>query len=94
LVVTRQRKGRSVTDDVRPAILSAEVLGGTTIEAELATQPRGLRPAEFLAAVDPTWRADRVTRINQWTQVGGARREVIDLPPAATPPPHAEVRAS
>ena len=51
LVVTRQRKGRSVTDDVRPAILSAEVLGGTTIEAELATQPRGLRPAEFLAAV-------------------------------------------
>ena len=84
LVVTRQRKGRNVTDDVRPAIL----------EAELATQPRGLRPAEFLAAVDPTWRADRVTRINQWTQVGGARREVIDLPPAATPPPHAEVRAS
>jgi radical SAM-linked protein len=94
LVVTRQRKGRSVTDDVRPAILSAEVLGGTTIEAELATQPRGLRPAEFLAAVDPTWRADMVTRINQWTQVGGARREVIGLPPAATPPPHAEVRAS
>ncbi|HKA85468.1 MAG TPA: TIGR03936 family radical SAM-associated protein [Acidimicrobiales bacterium] len=94
LVVTRQRKGRSVTDDVRPAILSAEVLGGTTIEADLATQPRGLRPAEFLAAIDPTWRAARVTRISQWTQVGGARREVIDLPRAATPPPHAEVRAS
>jgi radical SAM-linked protein len=93
-VVTRQRKGRNVTDDVRPAILKAEVLGGTTIEAELATQPRGLRPAEFLAAVDPAWRASRVTRIKQWTQVGGARREVIDLPPAATPPPHAEVRAS
>jgi radical SAM-linked protein len=94
LVVTRQRKGRSVIDDVRPAILSAEVLGGTTIRAELATQPRGLRPAEFLSSVDPTWRAGRVTRINQWTQVGGARREVIGLPPAATPPPHAEVRAS
>ncbi len=94
LVVTRQRKGRSVTDDVRPAILRAEVLGGTTIEAELATQPRGLRPAEFLAAVDPGWHPERVTRISQWTQVGGARREVIDLPPAATPSPHAEVRAS
>jgi radical SAM-linked protein len=94
LAVTRQRKGRSVTDDVRPAILSAEVLGATTIEAELATQPRGLRPAEFMAAVDPTWRAARVTRISQWTQVGGARREVLDLPPAAPPPPHAEVRAS
>jgi radical SAM-linked protein len=94
LVVTRERKGHSVTDDVRPAILSAEVLGGTTIEADLATQPRGLRPAELLAAIDPAWRADRVTRITQWTQVGGARREVLDLPSAATPPPHAEVRAS
>jgi radical SAM-linked protein len=94
LVVTRERKGHGVTDDVRPLILSAEVLGGTTVEAELATQPRGLRPAELLAAIDPTWRADRVTRINQWTQVGGARREVLDLPRAATPPPHAEVRAS
>ena len=94
LVVTRQRKGRSVTDDVRPAILNAEVFGGTTIEADLATQPRGLRPAEFIATVDPTWHAARVTRISQWTQVGGARREVLDLPRAATPPPHAEVRAS
>ena len=35
-----------------------------------------------------------VTRIHQWTQAGGARREVVDLGPAATPPPHAEVRAS
>jgi hypothetical protein len=85
LVLTRQRKGQAITDDVRPAILGSEVLGGTTIEAELATQPRGLRPAELVAAIDPTWRVDRVTRINQWTQVGGARREVIDLSPAATP---------
>ena len=42
----------------------------------------------------PTWVEARVTRIHQWTQAGGARREVLDLGPAATPPPHAEARAS
>jgi radical SAM-linked protein len=102
LTVTRQRKGQDVTDDVRPAILEARVVGpagaGVAIEAELATQPRALRPAELVAAVDPAWVVKRVTRINQWTLGGGARCEVVDcdvdLPPAATPPPHAKARAS
>jgi hypothetical protein len=110
LLLTRSRKGHSVTDDVRPAILDVRVLGpvteivaplapratalGTALEAELATQPRGLRPAELIEAIDPTWVVARVTRNHQWTQAGGARCEVIDLGPAATPPPHAEVRAS
>ena len=73
---------------------------GTALHAELATQPRALRPAELIAAIDPTWAMARVTRIHQWTQAGGARREVVDidvdtdLGPAATPPPHAEARAS
>jgi radical SAM-linked protein len=110
LPLTRERKGQSVTDDVRPAILDLRVLGpvteitaplapratgiGTALEAELATQPRGLRPAELVAAIDPNWVVARVIRIHQWTQAGGARREVVDLGPAATPPPHAEARAS
>jgi radical SAM-linked protein len=110
LPLTRERKGRTVTDDVRPAVLSVRVLGpvtevvaplaprasgiATALEAELATQPRGLRPAELIAAIDPTWTVARVTRLHQWTQAGGARREVLDLEPAATPPPHAEARAS
>ncbi|HEX6418015.1 MAG TPA: TIGR03936 family radical SAM-associated protein [Acidimicrobiales bacterium] len=110
LTVTRERKGQRVTDDVRPAILDLRVLGpvtevtaplaprrtgiATALEAELATQPRALRPAELVAAIDPAWVMVRVTRIHQWTQAGGARREVIDLGPAATPPPHAEARAS
>jgi radical SAM-linked protein len=110
LTVTRERKGRSVTDDVRPGILSARVVGlapvgddgggagvTTRIEAELATQPRALRPAEFVAAIappEPAWTLARVTRINQWTQAGGARREVIPLPLEATLAPHAEARAS
>jgi radical SAM-linked protein len=110
LPLTRERKGHTVTDDVRPAILDLQVLGpvtgiaaplapvatgvGTALEAELATQPRGLRPAEAIAAIDPRWVVARVTRLHQWTQAGGARREVLDLGPAATPPPHAEARAS
>ena len=110
LTITRERKGQSVTDDVRPAILALRVLGpadevvaplapratgtATAFEAELATQPRALRPAELISAIDPTWVVVRVTRIHQWTQAGGARREVIDLGPAATPPPRAEGRAS
>jgi radical SAM-linked protein len=110
LPLTRTRKGQTVTDDVRPAILAVRVLGpvtevvaplapratglATAIEADLATQPRGLRPTELIAAIDPAWVAVRVTRSHQWTQAGGARREVMDLGPAATPPPHAEARAS
>ena len=108
--MTRERKGNTVTDDVRPAIRDLQVLGpvsevvaplaprrtglGTKLEADLATQPRALRPVEVVAAIDPDWVVARVTRIHQWTQAGGARREVVDLGPAATPPPHAEVRAS
>jgi radical SAM-linked protein len=105
LSLTRERKGRTVVDDVRPAIVAARVLGpadghrgsGTQIEVELATQPRALRPAELVAAIAPTeatWPLVGVTRIHQWTTAGGARREVIALPPAATLAPHAEARAS
>lgn len=106
LLVTRERKGRSVIDDVRPGILSARVLGPvidgaagqvTRVEAELATQPRALRPVEFLTAIappEPAWTLARVTRVNQWTQAGGARREVIPLSPDATRAPHAEACAS
>lgn len=110
LPLERERKGQRVTDDVRPAILDLTVLGpvteiaaplapvasgaGTALEAELATQPRGLRPAELIAAIDPGWVVARVTRLHQWTQAGGARREVSDLGPAATPSRHAEARAS
>jgi radical SAM-linked protein len=110
LALTRERKGKTVTEDVRPAIRELRVIGpvtevvaplaprrsglGTALVAELATQPRALRPVELVAAIDPSWVVARVTRIHQWTQAGGARCEVVDLSPAATPPPHAEVRAS
>jgi radical SAM-linked protein len=98
VVVTRERKGHALTEDIRPGILRLRVLppgtGCGTVEAELATQPRSLRPAELVGALDPALQADRVVRIHQWTLVGGARQEVIPLPPAATLTPHAQARAS
>jgi radical SAM-linked protein len=89
IVLTRQRKGQDVTDDVRPAILSVDVLDEVeaddgrpcvSLVAELATQPRGLRPAELLAALSPTLDEVRVRRTNQWIlRADGARHEPLGV---------------
>lgn len=80
-------------DDLRAAATT-----GPLLVAELATQPRSLRPAELLRALDPAWREGRVLRTNQWTTVDGARCEPIPLGDhgarAATSAPHAGARAS
>ena len=90
-------------DDLDPADLPADDLRAATttgplLVAELATQPRSLRPAELLRALDPAWREGRVLRTNQWTNVDGARCEPIPLGDpgarAATSPTHAGARAS
>src|SRR4051812_25841059 len=57
LVLTRIRKGKEVTDDLRPAVLSLAVDGptdggGVALLTELATQPRGVRPNELLQVID------------------------------------------
>jgi radical SAM-linked protein len=104
IVITRTRKGTSVSDDVRPAILSVEDLEeiegddgrtGVRFTAELATQPRGLRPAELLTALSPPDRPleeVRVRRTHQWiSRDDGARAEPLDEvpgpPDAADAPP-------
>lgn len=78
--------------------LRAAATAGPLLVAELATQPRSLRPAELLRALDPAWREGRVLRTHQWTTVDGARCEPIpfgDLGArAATSAPHAGARAS
>ena len=97
LPITVERKGTPTTLDARPAILSL-LPSGSVLDAELATQPRSLRPAELLRAVDPGWVPGRVLRTHQWTSVDGARCEPIpfgDLGArGATSAPHAEARAS
>lgn len=99
LVVTRERKGKAVTDDLRPYILALAVLGetpeGVELEAELGTQPRSVRPSELLSALDPSLTERRVCRIHQWVALDGVRSEPVPLGPAVAPSPaHAQVRAS
>jgi radical SAM-linked protein len=111
LPVVVERKGTETEIDARPAILALRVADGdapqpgvsslhptAVLHATLATQPRSLRPAELLRALDATWRGGRALRTHQWTLVDGARCEPIpagDLSAGgATSPTHAGARAS
>lgn len=98
--VTRTRKGKTRTDDVRGAVLALELVeplvDGGVIVAELAAQPRALRPSELLTGLaglgGPPLVERRVRRTNQWIESGGARSEPLSLP--ATRTAHIEARAS
>jgi radical SAM-linked protein len=96
IVHERERKGQVVVDDLRPQILALTVEGpvdtGVRLVAELGTQPRTLRPAELLAALDPPIVEGRVRRTHQWMTRDGARREI--LPAGATDALHVGERAS
>lgn len=79
LVVVRVRKGRQVVDDLRPAIRRLEVTGSTRLEMELATQPRGVRPGEVLAAMSGSGLVEgTVVRTHQWIERDGERHEPLD----------------
>lgn len=92
IVVSRERKGRIVNDDIRPALLSLHVLSADRLGCELATLERGVRPSELLRAINPELEAKLVRRTHQWIERDGARWEPIPL--ATTDAPHAEARAS
>jgi radical SAM-linked protein len=114
LVVTRERKGREVTEDLRPALLELALVGptpsGTELVAELATQPRALRPGDLAGAIAdlvPGAADGRVCRTHQWLDAAGGRREPLPAPPglaaftlatatapASTAPAPPELRAS
>jgi radical SAM-linked protein len=85
LPATRERKGRPVTDDLRPSVLHAAVSDPGELIFELATQPRGVRPTEVLAVVAPQVEIGLVRRTHQWIERDGARWEPLSWhPPAAT----------
>lgn len=88
LPITRERKGKPVSDDLRPGILHLEVLeatpagfpgAGAVLYAELATQPRSVRPSELMAVFDPPLEEGRVRRIHQFINDNdnGATREPL-----------------
>ncbi len=94
LPMERVRKGRTSSDDIRPALRRIAVLGptahGTLIGAELATRPTSVRPAELVVALGPELREGRVRRTRQWIERGGERYD----PLAADPRIALEARAS
>lgn len=97
LVATRERKGRQVTDDLRPGVLRLDVAGpieadraaagGVRLIAELATQPRALRVSELLGALDPPLVEHRVLRLQQWTTNESGDRQRANPMHAASPAP-------
>ena len=100
LLVERERKGQRSTDDVRPAILDLSVDSSADdprphLCAMLATNGRGLRPTELVAAMfpalDPVDTAARVLRTQQWIERDGVRREII---PATSVVPRAPVECA
>jgi radical SAM-linked protein len=98
--VVRERKGRLVEDDIRPAVVALRVSGetedGVALDTELATRPRGVRPAELVVGIARLSGADvelrSALRTSQWIDSDGARREPI--PFGATDAPHALERVS
>lgn len=90
LLVQRERKGRSATDNIRPAVLAVEVQGnitdGVRLVAELGTQPRAARPAELLESLHPPLSLLRACRLHQWIATDATeRREPLAVaePPVA-----------
>ena len=84
LSVTRERKGRPVTDDLRPSVLALSSAGpcgsGTLLVAELGTRPRGVRPAELAQVMGIELGLAR--RTNQWIERDGSRWEPLATPAA------------
>ncbi len=96
LPIERERKGKARVDDLRPALLDLAVVDGgpdraPVLTAVLATRPASFRPEELVEVLDPSWRAWRMCRTNQWILDGDEWREPVAAP---TPSSRAEVRAS
>lgn len=81
--IQRERKGRLVSDDLRPGVLSLELVGpgaspgALRLHAELATKPRGVRPSELLRGIDSNLTLAQVRRQRQWIARDGMRLEPL-----------------
>jgi radical SAM-linked protein len=83
LPIERERKGRKVNDDLRPSVCDLVVEGpgsrpgAVRLSAELATKPRGVRPAELLSVLDSSVRLVRASRSAQFIEIEGSRVEPL-----------------
>ncbi len=90
LMVTRERKGQQITDDLAPQV-RALVVGeptsrGVRLLATLGTQPRTVRPSELLVALEPVYSPILIRRTRQWIEQDGARLEPLEV--GAAPAQH------
>ena len=84
LIIERARKGKKIVDDIRPYICDIEVqenalLKRPNIKTELKTQPRSLRPSEFLAAAEPCLTMAKLRRLKQFINTGDTQIDPLDL---------------
>jgi radical SAM-linked protein len=101
-VISRQRKGNEVAEDIRPAILDLRITDEGWLVADLATQPRSIRPADVLRGLGPDLEERAVRRLHQWILRDDARQEPLAAPPGSaaagpigqTDAPHARARAN
>jgi radical SAM-linked protein len=107
VVIRRERKGRAVEDDLRPAVRTLTPMAGGVdgsaygssacrLRTELATRPRGVRPGELLEGLGADLVLARACRTHQWIERDGARWEPLGTggeEPGAVAP-HAQERAS
>jgi len=78
LTVRRERKGRQIEDDIRPAIRALSVTSPNGhLRAELTTHPRGVRPGDLVAALGTGAVLGRACRTHQWIERDGARFEPL-----------------
>ncbi len=85
LTVRRERKGRQIDDDIRPAILALSVTSPNGhLRAELATHPRGVRPADLVTALGTGAVPGRACRTHQWIERDGARFEPLPMSGSGT----------
>lgn len=78
LPAVRVRKGREITEDVKPAVRHLELADRNVLDLEVATQPRGVRPGEVVAALDRDLTCEHVLRTHQWIERDGARLEPLE----------------
>ena len=86
LTVRRERKGRQGDDDIRPSLLGLSVTDPEgRLRAEVATHPRGVRPADLVVALGAGVAPGRACRTHQWIERDGARFEPLALGGLGTP---------
>jgi Uncharacterized protein conserved in bacteria (DUF2344) len=105
--VQRERKGRQFDDDLRPSVRSLALFepseapagpagAASWLRAELATQPRGVRPRELVEALGTDLVLVRGRRTQQWIEHDGDRWEPLRVADfgRSVIAPHAMERAS